>query len=405
MKRKTERLKLDWQDADLFLSAVHSRKRVTGLTHDFYKYPARFSPEFSRLTIEVFSRPGDHVVDPFVGGGTTLVEARATGRLGIGSDISSLANFVSGAKTRIYSGADIEYVRRWLDELPSRLNLRNEVKISGNWEEAGYLRNLGSRHTWPLRKSIELALMHASQICDMKRQRLIRCLLLRSAQWALDGRREFPSATAFRKHILKKSDKLLTGAEEFRIAARKSDRKSSAAGRTRTVCLHMRAGGLADFVKSRDRKCPKLVVTSPPYPGVHILYHRWQVNGGRETPAPFWIADQLDGAGAAYYLMSARQSGLEKYFAGIHESFSAIHSIADDDTTIVQLVAFSDPEDQLPRYLDVMDRCGFQEYLLADHVDSFDGRLWRDVPGRKWHAKSKGALASGTEVVLIHRRK
>ena len=28
---------------------------------------------------------------------------------------------------------------------------------------------------------------------------------------------------------------------------------------------------------------PKLVVTSPPYPGVHVLYHRWQTWAGRES--------------------------------------------------------------------------------------------------------------------------
>ena len=46
------------------------------------------------------------------------------------------------------------------------------------------------------------------------------------------------------------------------------------------------------------RRLPiKLVLTSPPYPGVHVLYHRWQVQGRRETPAPFWIvtAASLDG--------------------------------------------------------------------------------------------------------------
>ena len=29
-----------------------------------------------------------------------------------------------------------------------------------------------------------------------------------------------------------------------------------------------------------------LVVTSPPYPGIHMLYHRWQVDGRKETDAP-----------------------------------------------------------------------------------------------------------------------
>jgi hypothetical protein len=50
-------------------------------------------------------------------------------------------------------------------------------------------------------------------------------------------------------------------------------------------------GNIADFA---ERKA-KLIVTSPPYPGVHVLYHRWHVDGRRETPAPYWIAGCNDG--------------------------------------------------------------------------------------------------------------
>src|SRR5437764_4140009 len=68
---------------------------VRGLTHGFYKYPARFSPSFARAVIETFTRPGDVVLDNHVGGGTTLVEALALGRDAIGVDISPLAEFVT----------------------------------------------------------------------------------------------------------------------------------------------------------------------------------------------------------------------------------------------------------------------------------------------------------------------
>ncbi len=63
------------------------------------------------------------------------------------------------------------------------------------------------------------------------------------------------------------------------------------------------------------RKAPKLILTSPPYPGVHVLYHRWQVDGRKETPAPFWIANKLDGAGLSHYTMGDRKNpGLRTYF-------------------------------------------------------------------------------------------
>ena len=58
-----------------FVDAVRSRERICGLSHSFYRYPARFSPLFARAAIAAFTNPGDVVLDPFMGGGTTLVEA------------------------------------------------------------------------------------------------------------------------------------------------------------------------------------------------------------------------------------------------------------------------------------------------------------------------------------------
>jgi hypothetical protein len=69
------------------LTAVHTQRPVGGLTHNSYRYPARFSPQFARATIEAFSRPGDTILDPFMGGATSLVEGRALGRHSVGSGV------------------------------------------------------------------------------------------------------------------------------------------------------------------------------------------------------------------------------------------------------------------------------------------------------------------------------
>ena len=85
------------------VDAVQNNSPSRGLTHTFYKYPARFSPEFARSAITTFTKPGDVILDPFMGSGTTLVEALASGRNAIGSDISSLAYFVAQVKTTFLS--------------------------------------------------------------------------------------------------------------------------------------------------------------------------------------------------------------------------------------------------------------------------------------------------------------
>ena len=45
--------------------------------------------------IELFSKPGDLVVDPFMGGGTTAIEANVQSRNYIGFDNNHLAYFPS----------------------------------------------------------------------------------------------------------------------------------------------------------------------------------------------------------------------------------------------------------------------------------------------------------------------
>ena len=109
----------------------------------------------------------------------------------------------------------------------------------------------------------------------------------------------------------------------------------------------------------QEGRRPRLVVTSPPYPGVHVLYHRWQLHGGKETPAPFWIANRLDGDGAAYYTMGDRGShAAGKYFEELQAALRSVAAVCDSETTVVQVVAFSDPVWQLPRYLSVADDVG-----------------------------------------------
>ena len=71
-------------------------------THPLHSYPARMHPATARVLIEALAAdcPRDAaVVDPFCGGGTTLVEARARGLRAVGIDLSPLAVLLSRAKT------------------------------------------------------------------------------------------------------------------------------------------------------------------------------------------------------------------------------------------------------------------------------------------------------------------
>lgn len=52
------------------------------------KYRGNFAPQIARNVIERYSQPGEVVLDPMAGGGTTLIEAKLLGRGFIGCDIN-----------------------------------------------------------------------------------------------------------------------------------------------------------------------------------------------------------------------------------------------------------------------------------------------------------------------------
>ncbi|MBL9165471.1 MAG: hypothetical protein JNL18_22285 [Planctomycetaceae bacterium] len=66
--------------------------------HRLHWYPGTFIPQIPSHLIELFSRPGDSVYDPFCGIGTTLLEAVRLGRIAIGSDVNEIAVNVAKAK-------------------------------------------------------------------------------------------------------------------------------------------------------------------------------------------------------------------------------------------------------------------------------------------------------------------
>lgn len=387
------------EEFDRLVAAARDPSPVTGYTHNFYRYPARFSPKFVRAAIEIFSRSGDLVFDPFVGGGTSLVEAMALGRSALGTDISALAAFVATAKTTLYDEAELARLARWTERLDRKINMHRYTVHFGDYAELGYYRHLDTAQTWRLRKAIEQALGTAIQLHDAKLEIFARCAILRTSQWALDARKKLPRVPEFRAALADYAGQMIAGARELREAVARH------AERPRVHCLHRPVAGVEADPRVRGRPRPRLVLTSPPYPGIHMLYHRWQVDGRKESPAPFWIANKLDGAGSSYYTMGDRKAAeLSPYFAQLEAALRSVTALCDEATTIIQVVAFAEPEWQLPRYLGVARASGLIELRPPAHDGAHNGRLWRQVPNRRWHADQRGEIPACNEAVLFFRR-
>jgi len=395
---------LNEKAASEFVRSVKSRKAVSGYTHTFYRYPARFSPQFAGAAIDTFTDPGDLVLDPFMGGGTALVEAKVRGRHAVGVDINSLAVFLAQVKTTLLSSSQIESVRRWTAGRIAELNCRSAPNVPSKWIKGGYQRNINGRKTWPIRRLMGQAVGQVENLGDAQTENFARCALLKTGQWALDCKQEIPSADEFRERLQENTIEMCEQAEKFAAASHVADASHSELGPFRAKCSCRSAAEVDSDLLPSQSEAPKLILTSPPYPGVHVLYHRWQVFGRRETPAPFWLADRRDGQGASYYTMGGRhKERLPEYFEQTFEAFSSLASVADTNTLFVQMLAFSEPSWQLPKYLNTLERAGLTEVKSERLGNAPDGRLWRDVPNRKWYADQKGNTGSSNEVVLFHR--
>ncbi len=74
------------------------RSETNYATHGYHRYPAKFIPQIVQKLIKEYTLPGDTVIDPFGGCGTTLVEAKLAGRKSYGFDINPVAKLITQAK-------------------------------------------------------------------------------------------------------------------------------------------------------------------------------------------------------------------------------------------------------------------------------------------------------------------
>jgi hypothetical protein len=348
-----------------------------------------------------FTSPGDLVLDPFVGGGTSVVESLALGRRAVGTDLNELAVFVTRAKTTLVGARENIHLLDWAAHL--------DATTTRAWHQQKQLadQQLDARVPWQLRKSLQLALESAEELSSDRLRLYARASLLSLGQWALDGRRNIPSRREF---LAKHADlvaSLLAGSFKLKAMATTafgiSARRVEQSRRVHHAPAHtVKHGKMIPY----SWGAPRLVLTSPPYHGIHMLYHRWQVEGRRETNAPYWVSGCNDGRPASYYTFGSRsrpgETGIrEDYFANALRSFQAIHAVCDGASTVVQLVGFSNPATQLPRYLTMMREAGFNEALVNHGVSGVS----RSVPNRKWYLEALQRFGpSDREFLLVHRR-
>jgi hypothetical protein len=134
-----------------------------------------------------------------------------------------------------------------------------------------------------------------------------------NCSWAIDCRKTTPTTKDFRDKFSQNLKIFGKGISELSKVIAKHLKEDSA---PLCFCINDSSETINDCEELNLLPLkPKLVLTSPPYIGVHMLYHQWQVNSRKRTRTPFWIINSFDGRGSGHYTFGYYQSSQLHIFA------------------------------------------------------------------------------------------
>ncbi|MGO8746757.1 MAG: DNA methyltransferase, partial [Thermoguttaceae bacterium] len=102
-------------------TSAASNRALQYATHGIFRYFGKFPPLVARRLICQFTRPGDLVLDPMIGSGTTAVEAGLLGRRCAALDVNPLSLLLTRVKCRRIAASRL---RRRLAELLAAVSRR-----------------------------------------------------------------------------------------------------------------------------------------------------------------------------------------------------------------------------------------------------------------------------------------
>ncbi len=112
-----ESLNLNWRERDL------PERERTKHVHRLHPYLGKFIPQLVEVFLRKYFRPGQTVLDPFCGSGTTLVQANELGIHAVGYDVSAFNVLLCRAKTARY---DYPRLRREVLNILERVRLATQ---------------------------------------------------------------------------------------------------------------------------------------------------------------------------------------------------------------------------------------------------------------------------------------
>ena len=100
-----------------------AESKTNSTTNAIHPYPAKFIPQIPQHVISNLSKEGDTIYEPFLGSGTTAVEANIQKRHALGNDVNPLAILISKVKTTPIPQKKLLSLNSLLDKIHNQINL------------------------------------------------------------------------------------------------------------------------------------------------------------------------------------------------------------------------------------------------------------------------------------------
>jgi DNA modification methylase len=316
--------------------------------------PGKFIPQLVERLLERYVTPGGHVLDPFAGSGTTLVQALESGYEATGIDIAAFNALLMRVKTNEYEEFVLE------KELRDVLARRERATV----RPTGYLRE------WFAPRAASELLRFRSLLEQYTQADVLRVVLARAARSARLTRHfdlDFPATPQSEPYWCHKHRRIcrpVGEAEKFL---------------TRYVLDTL--GRLKEFQRIRQRGCAARVVhgdalevqlegsfdavlTSPPYPGL-IDYHEQH----RYAYELLGLDDRRERELGAAALGTSRRV-IEDYVEGISAVLARCADVLARRAPVIVVV-----NDRRDLYPEIFRRAGLKiEDRLERHVNRRTGR-------------------------------
>ncbi len=345
-------LELSWSEEQL--PQVERTKHV----HALHPYLGKFIPQLVEVFLRRYFQRGETIFDPFVGSGTTLVEANAFGANAVGTDISAFNCLLARVKTRHYAVAELELGLRSVLEDARRDS--GEISVVSPW-----LRQ------WFAPAALQELLAYREALASLPEQhadvaRVILSRAARSARLTTHFDLDFPRRPTTEPYYCHKHKRTCRPVE---TAAKFLSRY------TTDTCRRIRdfAGLRTDAsvtVLHEDTRTAKLerptagIITSPPYPGL-IDYHEQH----RYAYELLGLEDRRSheiGAAAA----GRRKTALSAYVDAMSAAFDNVAAQLQRDARVLIVV-----NDSHGLYPAILENSGLvEEDRITRHVNRRTGR-------------------------------